>query len=68
VIVTTAEEPNEWLSSAEASQLIGVTLRTLYRFIDEGRLPAYRLGRVVRLLRADVERFLSTGSDSNGVT
>jgi excisionase family DNA binding protein len=68
VIVTTAEEPHEWLSNAEASQLIGVTLRTLYRFIDEGRLPAYRLGRVVRLLRADVERFLSTGGDSNGVT
>ena len=27
-----------WLSTKEASERLGVTLRTLYRFIDEGRL------------------------------
>ena len=50
----------QWLSSAEAAELLGVGTRTLYRFIDEGRLPAYRFGRVIRLQRSDVESFVSS--------
>ena len=48
----------EWLSSKEAASRIGVTQRTLYRFIDEGQIPAYRIGRVIRLQRPDVESFI----------
>lgn len=50
----------EWMSSAEASEHLGVQSRTLYRFIDEGRLPAYRFGRVIRLKRCDVELFVES--------
>jgi excisionase family DNA binding protein len=38
---------------------LGVTLRTLYRFIDEGQLPAYKMGRVIRLQARDVDDFIS---------
>ncbi len=48
----------EWLSSKEAASRIGITQRTLYRFIDEGQIPAYRIGRVIRLQRPDVESFI----------
>ena len=48
----------EWLSSKEAASRIGITHRTLYRFIDEGQIPAYRIGRVIRLQRPDVESFI----------
>ena len=48
----------DWLSSSEAASRIGVTQRTLYRFIDEGRLPGYRIGRVIRLRQLDVQEFL----------
>jgi excisionase family DNA binding protein len=37
---------------------LGVTLRTLYRFIDEGQLPAYKMGRVIRLQAHEVEAFI----------
>lgn len=47
-----------WLSSQEAARRLGVTSRTLYRFIDQGDLPAYRLGRVIRLKLVDVDRFI----------
>ena len=50
-----------WLSSKDAAHCIGVTQRTLYRFIDEDRLPAYRLGRVIRLKALDVEAFIEAG-------
>ena len=33
-------------------------MRTLYRFIDEGQLPAYKMGRVIRLQAGDVDAFI----------
>jgi excisionase family DNA binding protein len=50
--------PIDWMSTKEASARLGVTLRSLYRFIDEGALPAYRFGRVIRLKLEDVDRFI----------
>jgi excisionase family DNA binding protein len=47
-----------WLSTQEAARRLGVTARTLYRFIDQGDLPAYRLGRVIRLMLQDVDAFI----------
>lgn len=47
-----------WLNTAKAAQRLGVTPRTLYRFIDDGQLPAYRFGRVIRLKETEVEEFI----------
>ena len=47
-----------WLSTKEAARRLGVTPRTLYRFIDEGGVPAYRLGRVIRLKQSDVDGYI----------
>ena len=50
----------QWMSTAEAAKRLGITPRTLYRFIDEGQLPAYRFGRVIRLKKAEVDGFIET--------
>ncbi len=47
-----------WLSTPEAARRLGVTPRTLYRFIDEGQVPAYRFGRVIRLKADEVDAFI----------
>lgn len=47
-----------WMSTAEAATRLGITPRTLYRFIDEGQLPAYRFGRVIRLKADEVDTFI----------
>lgn len=49
-----------WMSTKDAAEFLGVTLRSLYRFIDEGSLPAYKFGRVIRLTRGDVEAFIES--------
>lgn len=49
----------EWLSSKEAARRLGITPRTLYRLIDEGQLPAYKFGRVIRLQQAEVDEFIA---------
>lgn len=53
-------DPIRWLSTREASERLGVTLRTLYRFIDEGQLAAYKFGRVIRLKDVDVDAFIES--------
>jgi excisionase family DNA binding protein len=47
-----------WMSTKEACERLGVTLRTLYRFIDQGDLPAYKMGRVIRLKEEEVDAFI----------
>lgn len=49
-----------WLSTADAAARLGITPRTLYRFIDEGQVPAYRFGRVIRLKANEVDEFIET--------
>ena len=51
-------EPITWLSTKEASERLGLTLRNLYRFIDEGDLVAYKFGRVIRIQEPDLDRFI----------
>ena len=51
-------DPIHWMGTREACERLGVTLRTLYRFIDEGQVPAYKMGRVIRLQEADVDAFI----------
>jgi excisionase family DNA binding protein len=53
-------EQVEWLSTKDASARLGVTLRSLYRFIDCGELAAYKFGRVIRLKAEDVDRFIES--------
>jgi len=48
----------EWLSSPAAAAELGVALRTLYRLIDQEGLPAYRMGRVIRLRRGEITSWL----------
>lgn len=51
-------EEIRWMGTKEACERLGVTLRTLYRFIDEGQLPAYKMGRVIRLQAGDLDVFI----------
>jgi excisionase family DNA binding protein len=51
-------EPIRWMSTGEVAEYLGVNTRTLYRMIDVGDLPAYKLGRVIRLQESDVVAFV----------
>ncbi|MSX00239.1 MAG: helix-turn-helix domain-containing protein [Actinobacteria bacterium] len=56
VIVNTADIT--WLNTGESARRLGITPRTLYRFIDDGKVPAYRFGRVIRLKESEVAQFI----------
>jgi excisionase family DNA binding protein len=55
-----ASDPETWMGTQDAARELGITTRTLYRLIDEGEVPAYKLGRVLRIKRGDIESFLKS--------
>ena len=61
-----AKDRSRWLSTREACEELGITLRTLYRIIDEGQLPCYQFGRVYRIKADDVQAFLDAAKVKPG--
>jgi len=55
-----------WMSTGEAARRLGVTVRTLYRLIDEAQLPAYKFGRVIRLQETEIDAFIKTSRIAPG--
>lgn len=55
-------EVDELLSPQRVATLLGVTDRTVLRYIEDGHLPAVRLpgGRLWRIRRSDVDALLNT--------
>jgi excisionase family DNA binding protein len=51
----------DWISPAQAAVRLQVTVRDVYRLIDTGVLPAYRIGHEVRLLAHEVEEVRRRG-------
>ncbi len=46
------------MGAPAAAKRLGIRLVTLYRIIDGGELPAYKIRRVIRLRRADVDAYI----------
>ena len=45
----------EWLNTKSAAAMLGITPRTLYKLVDQGQVPGYRMGRVLRFKRSDID-------------
>lgn len=53
-------EPAEWLDTAGAAELLGVTTRTIRKLASAGKLTASKVGpKLLRFRRADVLAYLS---------
>lgn len=43
------------VETRDAARQLGVSFRELYDLIDAGRLPAYKLGRNIKLRQGDID-------------
>jgi excisionase family DNA binding protein len=63
-------ESEEFLTVAEVAEMLKLNQQTVRNWIDQGSLPALRVGRRVRILRSDLEQMLeesyTAGSGSAG--
>lgn len=49
---------NELLVIKEVADILRMTPRTVRHLVDSGQIPAVRVGRSVRIRRADLEKIL----------
>ena len=53
-------QSSKLLSSADAADWLGITTRTLYRFVDQGELTPVRRGRRARFTLLELELFVES--------
>ena len=51
----------EFLTVAEVAEMLKLNQQTVRNWIDQGSLPAHRVGRRVRIRRSDLDRMLDEG-------
>src|SRR5581483_7823013 len=51
----------EFLTVAEVAEMLRLNQQTVRNWIDQGSLPAHRVGRRVRIRRSDLDRMLDEG-------
>jgi len=54
--MTTTDE--RWLSVEEIAEHIGVTKDTIYRWIERRGLPAHKVGKLWKFMRAEVDEWV----------
>ena len=63
-MATPSSEPEAFLTTDEVLAYLQVNLRTVYRLIDAGKLPAVRVGRQWRFRRRDIDAWLAEQQQS----
>ena len=58
MVPTSAMEPQSFLTPHEVSNLLRVSVYTVRRWIKEGNLPAYKVGRGWRIRESDLNEWL----------
>ncbi len=55
---------SELLTAAETCRYLKVTPRTLYRYIQDRHMPAFKLGKEWRFVRSDLDQWLRSRSST----
>lgn len=56
----------DWLGTPEAAKYLGLRVPNVYRLIDDGLLPAYKAGRLVRIKLSDLDAFIASSKIEPG--
>ena len=55
------EQVEAFLTVAEVAELLKLNQQTVRNWIDQGSMPAIRIGRRVRIKKSDLDRVLANG-------
>src|SRR5436190_2064151 len=65
-MTTESANTEEFLTVAEVAEVLKLNQQTVRNWIDQGSLPALRVGRRVRIKRSDFERVLEQSYSGGG--
>ena len=66
-VMNHSEPEEEFLTVAEVAEMLKLNQQTVRNWIDQGSLPALRVGRRVRIKRSDFDRILEQGYSGRAV-
>lgn len=52
------DEQHEWLKVPEVAEILQIARSRAYELVDDGEIPAVKIGRSVRVSRKDLDRWL----------
>ena len=52
----------KFYTAKELAEMLSLNVMTIYRYIDAGKLKAYKIGKEFRIEKAEFERFLKKTS------
>jgi excisionase family DNA binding protein len=55
---TTQPPKRRFMSLTKAGEYLGVSRRTMYRWVTEGRIRGYRIGDHIKVEQADLDAFI----------
>ena len=55
------EMEDRWLSISDICKYLGVSNDTVYKWIDKYEMPAYRMGRLWKFKKNDVDEWVKAG-------
>lgn len=58
------ENEDKWLSVVEIADYLGVSKESIYRWVEKGKIPAYRLGKFWKFKTDEVDRWIKSGNAS----
>jgi excisionase family DNA binding protein len=64
-VVVSLTDPEEYLTVAEVAETLKLNEQTVRNWIEKGSLPAFRVGRRVRIKRSDFQRVLEASYTGN---
>jgi excisionase family DNA binding protein len=50
-----------WLSVSEISDYIGVSKETVYRWLDKGKVPAHKVGKLWKFKTIEIDNWILNG-------
>ena len=56
------KETKEYYTARELAEKLSLNVMTIYRYIGDGKLKAYKIGKEFRIERAEFERFMKRAS------
>ena len=65
ILMSSASIPDQrdgggWLGVPAVAARLSVVARTVYRLVNNGELPAYRVSRMIRIRPEDLDRYLES--------
>lgn len=50
-----------WLSVVEIAEHLGVSKETIYRWLEKGKIPSHRVGKLWKFKASEVDNWITSG-------